>query len=563
MLNLRPGDRPLPNRNYRLIRALGSGGFGQVWLARQERLGKDVVLKFCLTSSEEELLGLKNEVRLYQAAFAGIRDLHPGIVRLEEEYLDFVPPCVQYEYVPGDSLRAVLSRNPGGLDPATASAAMLELTAALAFAHARGIIHRDLKPENILVTNDPPETIRLKVLDFGLGGRLRAQSAGLTIDSSSIGLDFLGAGTPHYMSPEQAVGLRGPQDDVWALGVIWWELLTGRNVVGQAGTPPILFLQLYSYDPAAVLQVVRTGLSEIGLEPSMADVIASCFASPEDRPGDAGVLNVAISRLLRGGDVSPPCSPETRAQELNRIWEPDYTPCDNVDDEEDNDEDVLRLCRAVECDPSDGNKVNDMMYCLEDEYYLEDTEYGRYQRRDWNKEAIPREHDYWRGRAQFHLDKYSDAVRSFKAAIASDPENAEYHFWAGRACLACGSHPEAFKRLLQSKNLSPNAACYFWLGMLTFELEDYSAACRSFEAGDERFCYCDGRFLFWMGRSYFAQGEYRKALGAFRDAVKKQFEYLEYGDNVEINEEAITHPWAAEYETWINRSLSAIKVGGS
>jgi WD40 repeat protein len=198
---------------YELLREIGRGGMGVVFQARHVRLNRLVALKMILggpLAAAEDLQRFDTEV----AAAAQLQ--HPNIVALYEVSTQVQQPYFSMEYVSGASLAQRL-----GLGPMSnrRSAAYLEAVArAVHHAHVRGIIHRDLKPANILLDeHDQP-----KVTDFGLA-KLLTTDSGQTRTGTVLG-------TPSYMAPEQAAGQRtiGPACDVWSLGAILYEMLTGR-----------------------------------------------------------------------------------------------------------------------------------------------------------------------------------------------------------------------------------------------------------------------------------------------------------------------------------------------
>jgi serine/threonine protein kinase/tetratricopeptide (TPR) repeat protein len=219
---------------YEILEELGSGGVGVVYKARQLQLDRLVALKMLrsLNASRDDLVRFRTE------AEAVAQLSHPNIVQIHEigEHED--QPFLSLEYVSGGSLDFWLASGPIACD----RAARLVRTLALAvdFAHRHGIIHRDLKPANVLLVADQLEPFSTpKITDFGLAKRLD-----LDVNHTRAG-EILG--TPCYMSPEQAEGRLdvGPAVDIYALGAILYECLTGR--------PPFLGDSLFE-----TLQLVRT-----------------------------------------------------------------------------------------------------------------------------------------------------------------------------------------------------------------------------------------------------------------------------------------------------------------
>ena len=192
----------LAGGRFELTRALGHGGMGVVYAARDHVRGGEVALKTLQAATLEAFERLRGE-------FLVLHDLvHPNLVALGELADDGGRWFFTMERVHGpDFLRHV---RPGGvLDVARLRAAVAQLATGLGFLHAAGVVHRDVKPSNVLVDGE-----RVVLLDFGL--------------AASTGGAALGGGTLGYMAPEQAAGAVGPAADWYALGVMLWEALTGR-----------------------------------------------------------------------------------------------------------------------------------------------------------------------------------------------------------------------------------------------------------------------------------------------------------------------------------------------
>ncbi|MCO5171790.1 MAG: serine/threonine protein kinase [Planctomycetes bacterium] len=210
---MRPGQRVGP---YVVRELLGRGAMGLVLRVEHPELGHEYALKVV----RPEMLGDPESVgrfRREMEALARVDD-HPGIVRVHSagETADGAP-FYAMELVRGRSLAEALKR--GLLARDAALDVLAEVAAALAHLHARGIVHRDVKPENVLVD----EAGRARLTDFGL-----ARSLGLRADRLTRTGDLVG--TPTHMAPEQALGAEvGPWTDVYALGVVLYEVLTGRT----------------------------------------------------------------------------------------------------------------------------------------------------------------------------------------------------------------------------------------------------------------------------------------------------------------------------------------------
>jgi WD40 repeat protein len=199
---------------FEVLGVLGRGGMGVVYRARQAGLGRLVALKILLAGPHADG---RDRARFRAEAEAVARLRHPHIVQIHAVGEQDGRPYFALEYVEGGTLADQLDGTPL---PARRAAELLEaLARATHYAHTQGIVHRDLKPANVLLTADGTP----KVADFGLAKQM-GEAAGLTGSDSVLG-------TPSYMAPEQAGGKRaavGPPADVYALGAILYEALTGR-----------------------------------------------------------------------------------------------------------------------------------------------------------------------------------------------------------------------------------------------------------------------------------------------------------------------------------------------
>ncbi|UQA56959.1 protein kinase domain-containing protein [Polyangium aurulentum] len=282
-------------KNYELIRQLGAGGMGTVFLARDVRLGRLVAIKFLLEPTETAAERFLGEVR----ATAQCR--HENIVIIHEaDEVDGAPYMV-LEYIQGRTLRAVMAERAHDIR-AAAIELMLPVARALARAHEMGIIHRDLKPENILLGDDGV----VKVVDFGIAKQVSpalaaTQPAAQVTPRDEMALTEDGAllGTLPYMSPEQ--WQQEPLDarsDIWAAGIILFELSTGAHPL-----EPLSLARLAQVvDLETPMPSVRAKSPDLG---PLADVIDRCLKKrKEERLGSARELAEALERL--GADKGRP-----------------------------------------------------------------------------------------------------------------------------------------------------------------------------------------------------------------------------------------------------------------
>ena len=210
---------------YQLVRGIGAGGMGEVWEATHKVTGKRVAIKV-LNAAYAKQPSLR--ARFLLEARAACRVRHPNVVQVHDvlELADGAPAMVM-DFLEGEALSAKLERDHViAIGPlATILAPVVD---AMAAAHALGIVHRDLKPDNLFLERLPGGEMIVKVLDFGIAKVARGDD-----ERDSPALTGTGAvlGTPYYMSPEQTFGERDLdyRSDVWSLGIILYECLTGRR----------------------------------------------------------------------------------------------------------------------------------------------------------------------------------------------------------------------------------------------------------------------------------------------------------------------------------------------
>lgn len=220
--------------SYVLEEPVGRGGMGVVYRGRHEKLPRTVAIKSISPKGTHDLRRLRH--RFEREAFVQAQLDHPGIVKIYDYIVSEQSYFIVMEYVEGRSLAQLIKENPGGIEPERALGIFEQILSAISYAHTftyrdeagathQGIVHRDLKPPNIMVTDGD----RIKVTDFGIVKLVGAEAT----DTSKIAY-----GSPRYVSPEQAAGETLDQrSDIYSLGVILYEMLTGRPPFGPRDVP--------------------------------------------------------------------------------------------------------------------------------------------------------------------------------------------------------------------------------------------------------------------------------------------------------------------------------------
>jgi eukaryotic-like serine/threonine-protein kinase len=272
---------------YEMIAPLGAGGMGEVYRARDTRLGRDVALKIIpdsLAQDTDRLHRFEQEARTVAALN------HPNILAVFDIGRDNGSPYLVSELLEGESLRDVLER--GALPQRKTIDYGVQIAHGLAAAHDKGIVHRDLKPENIFVTRDG----RIKILDFGLaklaqkpGSESSADEVTLATSHTAIGVVM---GTASYMAPEQVRGeAADPRADIFAFGAVLYEMLSGVRAF-RRDTPAETMTAVLKDDPPELSDPGRT------VSLTLDRIVRRCLEkSPEQRFQSARDLSFALSAL--------------------------------------------------------------------------------------------------------------------------------------------------------------------------------------------------------------------------------------------------------------------------
>jgi serine/threonine-protein kinase len=289
--------------SYTVIREVGAGGMGRVYLAEHELIGKQAAIKVLHPrySSDPEIVN-----RFFNEARAASRLKHPGVVDVYDfGHTQSGSAFIVMEYLEGETLALGL-RQEGQLQPALVVELARQIASTLAVAHDRGIVHRDLKPDNIFLVADSvaPCGLRVKILDFGVAKLTDGSNSGAGTRANAI------IGTPKYMSPEQCRGA-GHVDhrcDIYSLGCVMFEMITGSPPFVAEGAGDIIAAHLVTPPPtldatapAALAKLIARMLIKNPAErvQSMSEVV-SALGRVEAPAIDLGTTHlVAKARLPR------------------------------------------------------------------------------------------------------------------------------------------------------------------------------------------------------------------------------------------------------------------------
>ncbi|MBL8915801.1 MAG: protein kinase [Archangium sp.] len=293
---------PMPEQiiagKYRIISRIGSGGMGLVFLAERLGVGNKVALKFLDPEPNDDDTRIQ---RFLREAKVGLEVQHPGAAQVldlgrDEEMRLYLA----FELVEGEDLRELIKRE-GRLRFGEAREIALQVAQVLAFAHGRGIVHRDVKPENVRVRRDLGG-VHVKMLDFGIARLLKDTGVRLTAEGML-------AGTPRYMAPEQVKDepLDG-RTDQYALGLMFFEMLTGAVAIGGKNVTQILMHQMQTVVPP--LGFVDPGLSNAPID---AFIARACAKEPAHRFPTMAEFITALKALMVDerawpGPKTPPAS---------------------------------------------------------------------------------------------------------------------------------------------------------------------------------------------------------------------------------------------------------------
>lgn len=289
---------------YELVRLIGKGAMGEVWLATHNSLGGEFAIKLVQPSDDEEDETAAGRFQLEAQVSAKLSRKTRHIVSVSDHGEEDGLAYLVMELLEGESLEARIKRT-GQMDLAETVAIVMQVARALQQAHAEQIFHRDLKPANVFLTKDEDGRLLVKLLDFGIA---RTTKPFNTRSPFTTGKDMV-LGTPSYMSPEQARGLDSLDHrcDLWALAVVAYEALT-RSIPWEGETVEDIFLSICTHRMIPIL--TRRG----DLPPAIEGVFARSFAPKlDDRFRSAMELSEAFEVLVDPMAVDAAMGPAVRS----------------------------------------------------------------------------------------------------------------------------------------------------------------------------------------------------------------------------------------------------------
>lgn len=276
---------------YEILEPIGEGAMGKVYRARDPLIERTVAIK-TVSTTQLQSEGAEFESRFLREAQSAGRLSHPNIVTIYDVGETDDVAYIAMEYLAGTTLRELMDKGPMPLDLVLDTA--IQMAEALAFAHEHGVIHRDIKPANVIITGTRG---RIKLTDFGIAHFANS-------DRTHAGLML---GSPRYMSPEQAMGREvGGSTDIFSLGSVLYEMVTGECAFGGDSLPSILYRVINEMP-------VSPSTRRQGLPAPLAEIMMRMLQKDPDARPDAHELIAALRKM------SAPPPAENTSPEPERI----------------------------------------------------------------------------------------------------------------------------------------------------------------------------------------------------------------------------------------------------
>jgi eukaryotic-like serine/threonine-protein kinase len=274
------------NGRYLVEEELGGGAFGTVWRCQDRELKRDVAIKVLHRQDEDSLKRFRREAEILAKLS------HPAIATIHDIGTHDGRPFIVTELLDGTDLGKFISRHPRGMEVREVLDLAMPAAEALSYAHSRGVLHRDIKPGNLMVTG-ARRARGLRICDFGI-----ASLASATWTLTAPG-GF--AGNPAYVSPEQLSGLADERSDLYSLGCVLYEMLTGHPPLTADSLVALLLMHVSTIpEPPESLEAIPDAFSAL--------VLRMLAKNPGDRPRSANDVAAELGRialLMRGLEVQP------------------------------------------------------------------------------------------------------------------------------------------------------------------------------------------------------------------------------------------------------------------
>jgi tetratricopeptide (TPR) repeat protein len=478
---LTPGDALF---EYRVTRALGQGAFGTVYLAQDTLLDRPVAIKELTAAAQADRAAFQ---RFLQEARAAGSLNHPNIVTIHALKPADATVYLVMEYLPGGSLRALLSQR-GRLPVDDAVRIAADVCDGLAAAHAKGIVHRDIKPENILLTADG----RAKVGDFGIAHVPRTAGGAYVGGLTQTGFQ---PGTLIYMSPEQILGQAvDGRSDVYQVGALLYEMLAGRHYIDvealtrraqETAGGNVLRMQARLYDLLEEAICKHESPDVRHLRPDVPDWLGAIVAAALARPaaatptaeGLAGELRNRKETLLDEAIHKGQIAPQTRPDEANAHFQLGlaYAQQGRADDA------IREFQAALRINPDYAEAHFNLALVYMQQGRLDEAVRG-YQTALGIAPDFALAH-YSLGLVYWLQGRLDEAIREYQTALGIAPDFAFAHLDLGQVYDLLGQPDDAIREFQAALRLNPNnAEALYHLGLVYGRQGRLDEAIREFQA---------------------------------------------------------------------------------